>query len=322
MLTLERNNVTMHLLGTIHMIPEGKLEEVFAAEDPVVHRLEESDALFLELGGWRSVVSDGDRYRELLVPGPGRPDVATMIEGWAPARRETFLENMKKFPMIENHVGRQETLLTQRPVLSMWDVQDFVMRIARVDASPSVEYWIANEAWRRDIPILGLETFDSRLEIFDALDQEIFLQTMEELFALDVSEEELREIVSSDLDLYYTAWASGTAEAPDVSALDSLLETQSTARVDAGETTALEEAYNRAVFYRREQEWVPKIDTYLDGNPATDTIFVAVGYAHISPDEGMFVELLQDAGWDIIDLYPEALDPTRFGLRESFAEGE
>lgn len=130
-------------------------------------------------------------------------------------------------------------------------------------------------------PLIGLETVEEQLEIFDKLSprlQDMMLRDI--LLRLDSTAEETRSLVS--------AWHRG-----DEKLLEEL------ARDGLDELPELEEFY--AVLLRdRNQRWLSVFRSLLDDPEyAGETIFVAVGALHLVGDDGL-VKLLREAGYETL----------------------
>jgi uncharacterized protein YbaP (TraB family) len=128
-------------------------------------------------------------------------------------------------------------------------------------------------------PLIGLESFEEQLEIFDDLSptlQDAMLR--DTLLRLDTAVEEIHSLVK--------AWRRGDEEALEELALDGL-----------DELPGRDEFY-KVVLTDRNRRWVTVFRSFLDGPEyAGETLFAGVGALHLVGDGGL-VQLLREAGYE------------------------
>ena len=132
-------------------------------------------------------------------------------------------------------------------------------------------------------PLIGLETVEEQLRIFDGLSPEIQdLMLQDALLRLDAGVEEIHSLVA--------AWHRG-----DERRLEEL------ARDGIDELPARDELYN-VLLADRNRRWLSVFRTLLDGPEyAGETIFVGVGALHLVGDDGL-VHLLRESGYDAMPI--------------------
>jgi len=140
-------------------------------------------------------------------------------------------------------------------------------------ADYGVDQYFFNKAKGANKEILGLETPMEQIEFLSGMSQkqqkELFVQTIEDL---DVFEKNLDELV--------TYWEQG-----DVAKLETILLESFQSHQDV---------YDRVV-KQRNLNWLPKIDTLLNGNQSA---MIVVGAAHLVGKDGL-VEMLKSKGYEV-----------------------
>ena len=160
--------------------------------------------------------------------------------------------------------------------IALWLLESASTR-SGFEASASAEDVILEALGTR--PLLGLETVEEQLGIFDDLSphlQDMMLQ--DSLLRLDTAVEEIRSLAN--------AWRRG-----DERAMEEM------AREGVDELPGLKEFYD-AVLTDRNLRWMTVFKSFLDdAEYAGETIFVGVGALHLVGDDGL-VHLLRESGYD------------------------
>jgi uncharacterized protein YbaP (TraB family) len=304
-LVLTRDTATIHLLGTIHKVPPDELESVEALTGVFGETIATSDAVFKE-NPQTPTVEDRDEYLAKSygdTEGDGRLSVGRMIDRWSEERRAAFLQNLSAFPLM-NHVGRQEIFLSLRPWAADRYLDGMLDAHARIDAHEAIEDWVINQARAAGVPIHGLHTSAEKAAIFDSLDQQILLEGIESRLSSLPDSETLAAAWIERLDLTYASWAEGSFGALTENPVEALYRTEGDCELDE---TCLE--YEEALYRRREELWIRTLERYFqeDGHESA-TVFVAVGASHINREAGSFVQLLQDAGWEVTSVSSGQVD--------------
>lgn len=149
------------------------------------------------------------------------------------------------------------------------------------EASASAEGVILEALGGR--PLIGLETLDEQLGIFDNLSpqlQDVMLR--DTLLQLDGGVEEIQSLVG--------AWRRGDED-----------ELEEWARDGIDELPGLEEFY-AVVLTDRNQRWLSVFRSLLDGPEyGGETLFVGVGALHLVGEDGL-VNLLREAGYEALPI--------------------
>ena len=135
-----------------------------------------------------------------------------------------------------------------------------------------VDMQINARAKEANKPVVGLETVDFQLGLFDSIAPEDQEKLLTSGVSADSSVKQLVQIKD--------VWVQGNA-----TKLDSLLNSQ------MGQAPGL----FSALITNRNRDWIPKIEKFLKG---TDDVLVVVGAAHLVGKEGV-IELLKAKGYSI-----------------------
>jgi len=166
-----------------------------------------------------------------------------------------------------------EALSGVKPWFAALTVFDLGMLQAGFGASFGLEQTLLRSAQRDRLPVLGLETLEQQLDVFESLplqeQRRLLEQTIREL---DVNATMIAELVG--------AWRDG-----DLAALESAL---------LGEMRRSPELYE-ALVSRRNQQWVGSITELLATRRA---YLIVVGALHLVGASSL-VELLEDEGYEL-----------------------
>ncbi|WP_417476640.1 TraB/GumN family protein [Maricaulis sp.] len=249
----------IYLFGTFHLLPPSLDWQT----DDLRARLASSDALYLEA----DVQSDAAQARlQALVIQLGLNPQGVTLSSILDAEAVTLLAN------VAPTVGATPQMLEpMRPWLAQIVLSVAQMQTLGLDPEAGVEKALLAAIAGSDTEVGYFETAEQQIRVLADLPDEVQVRG----FA-----EGLREMERTPamLDEMVRAWAAG-----DVETIDRIV------NADMREQTP--EMY-QALIVQRNQDWIPHIQTLLDGE---GTVFVAVGAAHLSGENGV-VELLRESG--------------------------
>ena len=265
---------TLYLFGTIH-VGDGRND---AAMEKVAPVLDGCDALAVEFD-IRAFEEDLAAQMEMvglfLCPEDGRvTDV--LPEGLYDRAKDLLTEAGIYSVMLDRfNVQYWATLVDQAVMMVYADlVSDLAMDSRLID-----------HAYENDQPVLSVESAQQQFELQNSMSDALSVAMIEEtLDSTETYNEELLEV--------YGLWLSGDTEA-FLAFLDTEDETEE-ARFTQ-EVLADAEAYNKALSDDRNDGMLAKAQAYLTSG---DTVFVAVGAAHMVGEHGL-VQLLTDAGYTV-----------------------
>ena len=155
----------------------------------------------------------------------------------------------------------------------------------QLTADQGVEMRLTDLAQAQGKTILEVESAQSQLAMFSDFSDELQEFLLEEMMSTDPI------AAWEELHMLYEAWCSGDEEV-----LRTYLSTDpETLEQMTDEERALYKEYNDAINRNRNREMLEVAKSYLESG---DTVFFAVGLAHLLVDEGL-VEALQDAGYNV-----------------------
>lgn len=153
-----------------------------------------------------------------------------------------------------------------------------------LDAEKAFDSLLIRSAYDKGIPVLDVESSDFQMKLLNSFDDELYLMMIEE--ALDGADS-----YGDALNEMYGLWLSGGRDE-----FWELLEEENEADSESGKYTEeqlkLIEDYNRRLLDDRN---VGMRDRALEYLSSGDTVFFAVGAAHMANEAGL-VKLLTDAG--------------------------
>ncbi|UCZ54005.1 TraB/GumN family protein [Bacillus shivajii] len=263
---VEEGNNTVYLFGSIHV----GMEEIFPLHDSVEEAFDKADYLAVEID---TTELNGFEVAHYL------NQVGTFQDG-------RTLSNVVPEDLFSDAVDilqghhYDETMIN---MLKPWYAAMMISNVAVEDAGYSAEYGIDFyfiERARDNIEIIGLETFEGQLSMFDILTEESQIEYLREVVEeYDYAEEEIGELME--------VWRNG-----DIDALLPHREIDETRSDDYQE-------YMRALMDDRDYDMTEKIEEFLlDGHG--ETYFVVVGAMHLV-GETSIVGLLEDRGYDIVE---------------------
>lgn len=251
-----------YLLGTIHLIPAdmffwpAEFQEAYEASTQVVM---ETNELSMDPSAMMSIMP-----KIMLPDGQTLEDLVTEAEY---ARIDQFFSEM----------GLPVVLFKNMKPFFLYMLVDIDMGSLFRDDIKSYEMEITEIANQDEKPILGLETLDFQVSIFDSIPYEdqanLLVQSIEDKLA--------------------------AAETGSVSSSDELFQTY----VDQDLNAILREImqtdvglanFSRLLLEDRNRDWIPKIEEILRQAPS----LIAVGAAHLPGETGV-IHLLKQAGYTL-----------------------
>ncbi|WP_339740130.1 TraB/GumN family protein [uncultured Maricaulis sp.] len=249
----------IYLFGTFHLLPpslDWQTGELRA-------HLASADSLYLEA----DVQGEGAQARvQALVVQLGLNPQGVTLSSLLDAEAIALLAS------VAPSVGATPQMLEpMRPWLAQIVLSVAQMQALGLDPEAGVEKALLTAIAGSDVEIGYFETAEQQVRVLADLPDEVQVRGFTE---------GLREMERTPalLDDMVRAWAAG-----DVDAIDRI--------VNAEMREGAPEMY-QALIVQRNHDWVPQIQELLDGE---GTVFVAVGAAHLSGENGV-VELLRDSG--------------------------
>ena len=313
-LELRRDGDTLLVSPTLHSVTSADLEQFEKSSRHIEVAIENSSVVFLESNPNPSE-ADIDRLRSLNERGgPDPRQTRERIEDWSTERREEFLNNLRAYPGMNGQW--QRIVLNRMPHSSIgaWAAREG--EVAQLSLTESIESWVVNRAQDRAIPVLGLEPVWLGSELLNQNDQDEYLRHLEEFLRYTPTRAQITEIRTLVYQNAIRDWMAGT-----------LVEYDTDRDVTANVLEIPEGAYyyqmsveqhQLAIREKREEYWVGRLDEYVGSEDSPVTAFVAVGYSHFSPEQnGVFVPLLLDDGWEYVRSIPTDIPPDSFQREDS-----
>ncbi len=254
-----------YLFGTIHLIPEDKyfwpahFQQAYAATKQVVletNELEMDPAAMMGLMP-KIMMPDGETLADLVSDEEYTRIQAFFDDMGLPLM---FLQNIKPF--------------------FLYMLVDIDMGSLFGEGIKSYEMEITELAKEDKKPVLGLESLDYQISIFDSIpyaDQADML-----VQAIDQKYDQDEEDMDADTNTLYQTYVD-----QDLNAI--LKEVQ--------ETEITYKKFNKILLDDRNRNWIPKIEKYIHQKPT----FIAVGAAHLPGPTGV-IHLLEEAGYTLIPI--------------------
>ena len=251
------NGATLYLLGSVHLLSP----DAATLPPQVDTAFEHAKSVSLEA----SFDSMQTRVMELMTRGR-YSNGATL--------RSTLSPSM--LPKVDSLLRTYGLTLDQVNGFKPWFVSILLSQVAMqklgFQAQYGVDMQLNARAKAAGKPVLGLESPDVQLELFDGLS----LADQEQLLVDGTPPEQ----VAKDLVMIRDAWAMGNA-----AALDSLLNS----RLDSAP------GLRSALLTNRNRSWLPKLEALIRGK---DDALVVVGAGHLVGKDGV-LELLKAKGYTI-----------------------
>lgn len=251
-----------YLLGTIHLIPADKYywpEHFDQAYDKARQVILEIDELGMDPGSMMRIMP-----RLML------PDNQSLVD----------IVSDSEYTIIEEYfaeMGLPVMLFNNVKPFFLYMLVEMDMGSLMMENVKSYEMEITTMSRQDDKPILGLETLDFQLSLFDSISYEdqagLLIQAIEE------SSRQTEEGLPSNNEKLFETYV-----AQDLNAI--LEEVKNT---DPGMAH-----FTRMFLDNRNKAWIPRIEEFVQQKPS----FIAVGAAHLPGRNGV-IHLLQEAGYTL-----------------------
>lgn len=241
-----------YLFGTIHII----CEDQFKMDDRILDALNQSKKIALELD-----LADPNALMEM--------QRASMNENFANIQNE-FEEDQKEAinSFLMDHYGVN---LQQMGVLKPFALSSLILvKMLPCEEVGSYELFFVEKSKELEIPIIGLETAEFQVGLFDQIPLKQQLDDLAKMVMDEESVEEFNSLVNAYLE-------------EDLDALYNLI-IQSDMFSEFGEI----------LLDQRNKNWVPKIEELI----REDATFIAVGSGHLASETGI-IHLLREAGYTL-----------------------
>ncbi len=259
---------TLLLLGTIHLGPE----QGWTLSPAVESGIATADQIALEVD-LRLATEDAvsTLVAEVALLGPGQ-QISDVV---APETAKLLEEEDETLTRLGVPPGMRKRM---KPWFMATVLGESIYAEVGLSSASAVEYHVLESLGAR--PLIGLETFEEQLRIFDSLSPELQdLMLRETLLHLDEARTMVEELVH--------AWRTG-----DEAELARL------AREGIDELPELDGFYD-IVLGDRNRNWVGQLSRLLDDREqAGDEVLVAVGALHLVGRDSL-VELLREAGYRV-----------------------
>lgn len=241
-----------YLFGTIHIICKSD----FLMDDRIIKAFESAEQLFLELD-----MSDPQLQLKMqqVSLNPGMKNIKAEMDESAAAALDVFL--------LKNYGAG----LAQLGILKPFVLSSMVMlKALPCTEIESYEGYFTSRAGEAEMPIVGLETVEFQVGIFDQIPRDLQLKELVKLVTEEGSQQEFQTMISAYL-------------AEDILALDQAM-TNSGMMAD----------YRSILLEERNKNWVPQMEEAMKAK----SIFMAVGAGHLGGDFGV-ISLLRKAGYSV-----------------------
>lgn len=241
-----------YLYGTIHMI----CETDFFIKDQLREKFDNAAKLYLEI----DMDDPGMNMKMLQLAMLKDKKLSDFFTPKEYARLNDFFRDSIKMPLAMMSTMKPFTLFSL-----------MLMKAMPCDKQKSYELTFVEMAKEQSKEVLGLETIEDQMKVFDGLPDSVQAQmVMRYVNEYAAQQEEFARLVDNykkeDLEaLYATILAS-----PDM------------------------EGAQDAFLFERNRRWIPVIETAAKEEP----IFIAVGAAHLPGEEGV-IQLLQKKGYTV-----------------------
>lgn len=241
-----------YLFGTIHIICKSD----FLMDDRIIKAFESAEKLFLELD-----MSDPQLQLKMqqVSINPGMKNIKAEMDESAASALDAFL--------LKNYGAG----LAQLGILKPFVLSSMVMlKALPCTEIESYEGYFTSRAGEAEMPIVGLETVEFQVGIFDQIPRDLQLKELMKLVTEEGSQQEFQIMISAYL-------------AEDILALDQAM-TNSGMMAD----------YRSILLEERNKNWVPQMEEAMKAK----SIFMAVGAGHLGGDFGV-ISLLRKAGYSV-----------------------
>jgi len=254
---------TVYLLGSVHVMKPN-----VSWESPkLMAALQSSDVLYLEVAN----MDDTAAMAPLAIQ--FGTDMAH------PLSTKLTKDDVALLDTVAKSVGLpgEAMLEPMQPWLVSATLEVVPMLKDGYDPSSGIDMTLLAESRRTQKPVKGFETISDQLHIMaDVPDAEQVALLHEQLTEMDKSAAEMNDIVS--------AWERGDVE--------------KIARIDNEELAVKHPAEYKRMVVDRNTRWAATLDGLLQ-NPATGTVFVSVGAAHLAGPDSV-LKLLEKNGYKVV----------------------
>lgn len=194
---------------------------------------------------------------------------------------KTLLQKLQDMILVS---GCNDTNAQLYRTVIWWNLlSDFYLQQdSMLSADMGVDQILLDMAEASEKPVLEIESGLSQIQMLAGFSDELQAMLLEELLMMDT------HAYSQEIRAEYEAWCRGDAEA-----LEKEL-TQDTADMSEADLALLDE-YNKAMYTDRNAAMLSAALQYLSGE---ETVFYAVGYAHLLGETGL-IQGLQNAGYTV-----------------------
>jgi uncharacterized protein len=242
-----------YLFGTVHLIPD----TAFYFPPKLEKTIEKTEQLVLEINN----LHDRAAAQQLMLL-----DSGTVFDIFTPAQADSVVQWGSAALKMQPEMFRQ-AFKQMKPFVLMQIATQSMM----VGNSKSYEFELMSRANTLKIPILGLETLEYHIRLFDSIPREdIANMILEGIRKPEAGKAEQREMTR----LYMEQ---------DIEGLAKLI-------VDSEEIGTNTEL----LVFQRNRNWIPRMEAMMQ----TKSCFFAVGAGHLGGDKGV-IQLLQDAGYTV-----------------------
>jgi uncharacterized protein len=241
-----------YLYGTIHII----CKENFLMNDQITAAFDQTEQLILELD-----MSDPQLMNKMqqVSLNPGMKNIQGDLDPEAAKTIDAFL--------LKNYGAG----LAQLGVLKPFVLTSMVLvKTLPCAETESYEGFFTTKAGSASKPVMGLETVEYQVGVFDQIPQDIQLKELGKMLTDESTKQETEKLMST----YLTQ---------DVEALFGLMN-----------SSEMMSQYRGLMLDDRNKAWIPKISEAMKSK----SVFVAVGAGHLGGENGV-ISLLKQAGYTV-----------------------
>ncbi|WP_291786012.1 TraB/GumN family protein [Cecembia sp.] len=249
-----------YLFGTIHII----CQDQFKMDDRILNALRSSEKIALELD-----LSDQSELMAMQKLSMNE-DFANIENEFDPETREA----VDAFLTEHYGVGLQQFGIFKPFALSSL----ILVKLLPCEDVGSYELFFVEKAKEEGIPMIGLETGEFQISLFDQIPLQQQLDDLGKMVTDKESMDEFLALVSAYLE-------------EDIDRLYELIT----------EADMFKE-YGDILLASRNKNWIPTIEALIRDQPS----FIAVGSGHLASEMGV-IQLLKDAGYHLEPMYAEPI---------------
>jgi len=250
----------VYLLGSVHLLKSNN----YPLDDAIEKAFEDSRTLVLEV----DIKSMADPKAQQMMLSKGLLAPGDSLE--KQLNEETYEQAKTKTEELGLDIAAFKQL---KPWFFAMTIALTKLQALGFNARHGIDMYFFSKASRAGKQVLGLETFEQQLEMFDTLSSidpdELVLQTIKEL---DIMEKEMDKIIR--------AWSTGDLQTLEAVMLKSFNE---------------HPAVYETLITERNKKWLAHIESLLTQK---DNHMIVVGAAHLAGRDGL-VELLTNKGYSV-----------------------